>query len=60
MTPALFAEKVFANLVKGNNEIVIGASRLAKLLSRLSPQLGVKLMNDDEERNPAYAKAQRT
>ena len=57
MTPALFAEKVFAQLVNGKNEIVIGASRLAKLLSRLSPQLGVKIMNDGEERNPAYVKA---
>ena len=57
MTPALFAEKVFSKLVKGKNEIVIGASRLAKLLSRLSPQLGVKIMNDGEERNPAYVKA---
>jgi uncharacterized oxidoreductase len=57
MTPALFAEKVLAKLVKGKNEIVIGASRLAKLLSRLSPQLGARIMNDGEERNPAYVKA---
>jgi uncharacterized oxidoreductase len=57
MSPTLFAENVFSKLVKGKNEIVIGASRLAKLLSRLFPQLGVTIMNDGEERNPAYVKA---
>lgn len=50
MTTNVFAQKVFKGLIKGDDEIVIGTSKLGKLLSRLAPKFGFNKMNTDEEK----------
>jgi uncharacterized oxidoreductase len=50
MAPENFAQKVFKRLVNGDNEIVIGVSKLAQILSRIAPKFGVKKVNTDEEK----------
>ena len=50
MTTELFAQRVFKGLISGQDEIVIGASKLGKLLSRIAPKFGFKKMNTDEEK----------
>ncbi len=50
MTPARFAQKVFKGLIDRQDEIVVGVSRLAKILSRLAPKFGFNKMNTDEEK----------
>lgn len=50
MSTAFFAQKVFNGLVNGDDEIVIGTSKLGKLLSRLAPKFGFNKMNTDEEK----------
>lgn len=49
MNPDFFAQKVFRKLVKGDEEIVVGVSKAAKLLSRIAPKFAFKKMNTDEE-----------
>tara|TARA_R110002020_G_scaffold207732_1_gene413335 strand:- start:217 stop:969 length:753 start_codon:yes stop_codon:yes gene_type:complete len=48
MSSELFAQKVFKGLVNGQDEIVVGVSKVAKLLSRLAPKFGFNKMNRDE------------
>lgn len=50
MSTELFAQKVFKGLISGHDEIVIGVSKLGKLLSRMAPKFGFKKMNTDEEK----------
>ena len=50
MSTELFAKKVFKGLINGQDEIVIGVSKLGKLLSRLAPKFGFHKMNTDEEK----------
>jgi len=50
MTPEDFAQKVFKRLVNGDDEIVIGVSKIAQILSRIAPKFGVNKMNTDEEK----------
>lgn len=50
MSTTFFAQKVFKGLVNGEDEIIIGASKLGKLLSRLAPKFGFNKMNMDEEK----------
>ncbi|QSB28816.1 SDR family NAD(P)-dependent oxidoreductase [Flavobacterium sp. CLA17] len=50
MTSELFAQKVFKGLINGQDEIIVGASKLGKLLSRLAPKLGFNKMNTEEEK----------
>ncbi|MFP3594602.1 SDR family NAD(P)-dependent oxidoreductase [Chryseobacterium sp. SIMBA_038] len=50
MTTQIFAEKVFKGLIGDEDEIIIGMSKMAKLLSRLAPKFGFKKMNTDEEK----------
>ncbi len=50
ITPELFAQKVYNGLVNRQDEIVVGVSKLAKLLSRLAPKFGFNKMNTDEEK----------
>jgi uncharacterized oxidoreductase len=50
MTPSLFAHKVFKGLVSGQDEIAIGLSKVASILSRLAPRFGFNKMNMDEEK----------
>ena len=50
MTSERFAQKAFKGLVNGQDEIVIGMSKLGKLLSRIAPKFGFKKMNTNEEK----------
>ncbi|MBB5638350.1 putative oxidoreductase [Pedobacter cryoconitis] len=50
MTTELFAHKVFKGLIYGEDEIVVGVSKLGKLLSRIAPKFIFKKMNTDEEK----------
>jgi len=50
MTSESFAQKAFKGLVNGQDEIVIGMSKLGKLLSRIAPKFGFNKMNTDEEK----------
>lgn len=50
MSTEKFAQQVFKGLLNGDEEIVIGMSKLGKLLSRLAPKFGFKKMNTDEEK----------
>lgn len=50
MTTELFAKKVFKGLVAGDDEIVVGVSKIGKLLSRIAPKFGFNKMNSDEEK----------
>jgi uncharacterized oxidoreductase len=50
MAPENFAQKVFKRLVNGDDEIVIGVSKIAQILSRIAPKFGVKKANTDEEK----------
>jgi uncharacterized oxidoreductase len=50
MAPAIFAQKVFKGLVDGQDEIVIGVSKVGKILSRIAPKFGFNKMNTDEEK----------
>ncbi|WP_419211500.1 SDR family NAD(P)-dependent oxidoreductase [Maribacter sp. X9] len=50
MTSERFAQKAFNGLVNGQDEIIIGMSKLGKLLSRMAPKFGFKKMNTDEEK----------
>lgn len=56
MSTELFAKKVFKGLIKDQDEIVIGVSKLGKLLSRLAPKFGFNKMNTDEEKQNKYSK----
>lgn len=49
ITPEVFAQKVFKGLVEGQDEIAIGVSKIAKILSRIAPKFGFHKMNTDEE-----------
>jgi uncharacterized oxidoreductase len=46
----VFAQKVFKGLINGDEEIVVGISKVAKLLSRIAPKFGFKKMNTDEKK----------
>ncbi|MGS2762911.1 SDR family NAD(P)-dependent oxidoreductase [Sinomicrobium sp. M5D2P9] len=50
MTSERFAQKAFKGLIGRQDEIVIGMSKLGKLLSRIAPKFGFKKMNIDEEK----------
>ena len=50
MTPSIFAKQVFKGLVNNKHEIVIGVSKVGKVLSRIAPNYGFKKMNSDEEK----------
>jgi uncharacterized oxidoreductase len=50
MTTKLFAKKVFKGLIDDDDEIIVGVSILAKLLSRIAPKFGFKKMNMDEKK----------
>jgi uncharacterized oxidoreductase len=50
MPTELFAKKVFKGLINDDEEIIVGVSKLAKLLSRVAPKLGFRKMNTDEEK----------
>lgn len=43
-----FANKVFEQVIKGEEEILIGVSKLGKLLSRVAPKFSFNKMNNDE------------
>jgi uncharacterized oxidoreductase len=53
MSTEKFAQEVFKGLVKGNDEIVVGMSKIGKLLSRLAPKFGFNKMNGDEDKQGA-------
>jgi uncharacterized oxidoreductase len=46
----LFAQKVFKGLIDGEDEIVVGVSKLGELLSRIAPKFSFKKMNADEDK----------
>lgn len=46
----LFAQKVFKGLINGEDEIVVGVSKVGKLLSRIAPKFGFTRMNTDEKK----------
>ena len=50
MTAEAAAQRILTGLVKGDEDIVIGVSRLARLLGRLLPQTAFGLMNRTEMR----------
>jgi uncharacterized oxidoreductase len=50
MSTEKFAEQVFKGLVNGEEEIVIGMSKIGRLLSRIAPKFGFYKMNSDEEK----------
>ena len=50
MATELFAKRVFKGLINDEQEIIVGVSKIAKLLSRIAPKLGFKKMNADEKR----------
>jgi uncharacterized oxidoreductase len=50
VTAEVFAQRVFKGLINGDDEIVVGVSKLGKLLSRIAPKFGFKKMNTDEEK----------
>lgn len=50
MTTQLFAKMVFKGLINDDDEIIVGISILAKLLSRIAPKFGFKKMNTDEKK----------
>jgi uncharacterized oxidoreductase len=50
MTPAVFAQKVFKALVNGQDEIAIGISKIARIISRIAPKYGFRKLNMDEEK----------
>ena len=50
LSTELFAQKVFKGLINGDEEIIVGLSKLAKLLSRIAPKFGFNKMNTDEEK----------
>lgn len=50
MNPDIFAQKVFRGLVKGDEEIVVGVSKAAKLLARIAPKFAFNKINTDEEK----------
>lgn len=50
MAPDVFAHKVFKGLMNDQDEIVIGMSKVAKLLARIAPKFGFKTMNEKEEK----------
>jgi uncharacterized oxidoreductase len=60
MAPALFAQKVFKGLVNGQDEIVIGVSRVGKFMSRIAPKFGFNKMNTDEEKQQKAVNANLT
>lgn len=45
ISTAQFAKEVFKGLTNGDEEIVVGLSKMAKLLSRIAPKFGFKKMN---------------
>jgi uncharacterized oxidoreductase len=45
-----FAQKVFRGLVNGEDEIVVGVSKLGALLSRIAPKFSFTKMNTDEDK----------
>ena len=49
LTPDHIARRILRGLRRGDDEIVIGASRLARLLARVAPHTGFLLMNRAEE-----------
>jgi uncharacterized oxidoreductase len=50
MTTEKFTNEVFKGLVNGKEEIVVGVSKVGKILSRLAPKFGFNKMNGDEEK----------
>lgn len=50
MTTEIFAQKVFNGLIGNQNEIIVGLSKAAKLLSRVAPKFGFNKLNTDEEK----------
>ena len=50
LTPDHVARQILRGLRRGDDEIVIGVSRLARLLARVAPQAGFLLMNRAEEK----------
>lgn len=50
MSTDLFAQKVYKGLVNGDVDIVVGVSKLGKILSRIAPKFGFNKMNGDEEK----------
>ena len=50
ITTELFAQKVFKELTNGKDEIVVGVSKIGKLLSRIAPEFGFTKMNTDEKK----------
>ncbi|WP_432714547.1 SDR family oxidoreductase [Pedobacter sp.] len=50
ITTELFAQKVFKGLINGDDEIVVGVSKIGKLLSRIAPKFGFTKMNTDEKK----------
>jgi uncharacterized oxidoreductase len=51
LTPEEVARKILRGLLRNRTEIVIGVSKLARLLARLAPQTAFQLMNLIEEKN---------
>lgn len=50
MSTEKFAQQVFKGLVNGHDEIIIGMSKVGKLLSRIAPKFAYQKLNTDEER----------
>jgi uncharacterized oxidoreductase len=51
LTPDHVARAILRGLLRNQEEIVIGVSRLARLLGRLAPRTAFQLMNLLEEKN---------
>lgn len=50
MTPEIFAKTVYKGLVNGQDDIIVGLSKMARMLSRIAPKFGFNKMNADEEK----------
>jgi hypothetical protein len=50
------AQAIVGGLLRDREEIVIGISKLARLLGRLAPGIGFALMNSMEERSALRAR----
>lgn len=50
MSTEKFALQVYKELVNGEEEIIIGMSKVGKFLSRLAPKFAFKKLNTDEEK----------
>jgi uncharacterized oxidoreductase len=54
-SPEDAAKTIFAGLLRDRQEIVFGVSRIAQLAGRLFPEMGFRMVNDEEEKSAKQA-----